>query len=87
MNKSELKPLEVNGITAVTLGTLLWLTSFVVLIFSRKWLIENGHENWIWISASGLALGIMGIRYAKNRVKRIAFENVPDQSQLIQDFE
>lgn len=87
MNKSELKPLEVNGITAVTLGTLLWLTSFVVLIFSRKWLIEIGHENWIWIAASGFALGLLGYRYTTNRAKRIKKATEPNQSDLIHDFE
>jgi hypothetical protein len=87
MNKSELKPLEVNGITAVTLGTLLWLTSFVVLIFSRKWLIEHGHENWIWIAASGFALGLLGYRYTANRSKRIKKATEPNQADLIHDFE
>ena len=87
MNKSQLKPLEVNGITAVTLGTLLWLTSFVVLIISRPWLIENGHENWIWIAVSGFVLGLLGYRYTTNRVKRIKKASQPNQAELIQDFE
>lgn len=87
MNKSELKPLEVNGITAVTLGTFLWLTSFIVLLLSRDWLIENGRENWMWISASGFVLGLLGYRYTTNRVKRIKKANEPNQSELIHDFE
>ena len=87
MNKSELKPLEVNGITAVTLGTLLWLTSFVLLIFTRKWLIENGHENWIWIAASGFVLGLLGYRYTTNRAKRFKKATEPNQADLIHDFE
>jgi hypothetical protein len=87
MNKSELKPLEVNGITAVTLGTFIWLTSLIVLLLSRNWLIENRHENWIWISASGFVLGLIGYRYTTNRVKRIKKSSAPNQSELIHDFE
>ena len=97
-NRPELKPLEVNGITAVTLGTITWLITLVVLLFARRWLDENSHTHWIWIAASGVALGLLGYRYTTNRAKRLGLirddfifrrfnKREPDQSRLIQDFE
>lgn len=87
MNKSELKPLEVNGITAVTLGTILWTVAFVVLLLAKNWLNQNGHANWIWIAGSGVILGLLGYRYTTNRVRRLAKQSDLNQSQLIHDFE
>ena len=94
----ELKPLEVNGITAVTLGTIIWLIVLIVLLLARNWLDVNSRTHWIWISASGVALGLLGYRYTANRVKRLGLsrddfifrkfdKREPDQSRLIQDFE
>jgi uncharacterized membrane protein len=87
MVKKELKPLEVNGITAVTIGTFLWLIALIVLLSKRTWLIQNNHENWTYIAASGMTLGLLGYRYTTNRLKRIKSTKDPDQSSLIHDFE
>lgn len=96
---SVLKPLEVNGITAVTLGTIAWAIALIVLLFSKNWLAETGRTHWIWIAVSGVGLGLLGIRYTTNRVKRLGLEREPlvlnpfkknkepDQTRLIQDFE
>jgi hypothetical protein len=94
----ELKPLEVNGITAVTLGTIIWLLVLVVLLLARNWLDENSRTHWIWIAGSGVVLGLLGYRYTTNRVKRLGLsrddfifrkfdKREPDQYRLIQDFE
>ena len=87
MNKSELKPLEVNGITAVTIGTILWSLSLVGLLASRSWLTQEGRTDWIWIALSGVCLGILGYRYTTNRVKRMQSKFDDEQSSLIHDFE
>jgi len=97
-NRPELKPLEVNGITAVTLGTTTWLIALIVLLLARSWLDENSRNHWIWIATSGVVLGLLGYRYTTNRVKRLGLvrddfifrrfnKREPDQSRLIQDFE
>ena len=94
----ELKPLEVNGITAVTLGTIIWLIVLIVLLLARNWLDANSRTHWIWIAASGVFLGLLGYRYTTNRVKHLGLvrkdfifrkfnKREPDQSRLIQDFE
>ena len=96
-DKTSLKPLEVNGITAVTVGTLAWTITLIVLLFSRSWLIETNRTHWIWISVSGIILGLLGYRYSTRRAKRLGltyskklYASKPkesDQSQLVQDFE
>jgi hypothetical protein len=92
-----LKPLEVNGITAVTVGTLAWTITLIVLFFSRSWLTETERTHWIWIAVSGIILGLFGYRYSTRRAKRLGLSystklfasktKEPDQSQLVQDFE
>ena len=96
-DKTSLKPLEVNGITAVTVGTLTWTITLIVLLFSRSWLTETERTHWIWISVSGIILGLLGYRYSTRRAKRLGLtystrlfgskSKEPDQSQLVQDFE
>lgn len=97
-SEKELVPLEVNGITAVTIGTIFWAISLVILVLLQDWLRQNDRLHWIWISVSGIVLGLLGYRYTTNRVKRLGLnrdknffdrfkKTEPDQSQLIQDFE
>jgi hypothetical protein len=96
-DKTSLKPLEVNGITAVTVGTLAWTITLIVLLFSRSWLSETERTHWIWIAVSGIILGLLGYRYSTRRAKRLGLSystklfasktKEPDQSQLVQDFE
>lgn len=97
-SKTELKPLEVNGITAVTLGTFFWAISLVILVLSQEWLSHNDRLHWIWISVSGIVLGLLGYRYTTNRVIRLElnrsqnFFETPkkaesDQAKFIHDFE
>ncbi len=70
--KGELKPLEVNGITAVTFGTLIFLMATMAMVVFRDRLVESGHENWIAIGASGVVLGLLGQRYTRRRLIRMA---------------
>lgn len=74
MKKFELKPLEVNGITAVTIGTLIWLITFFAFIFSKRLLVNQGHEDWVQIAGLGFVLGLIGIRYTIRRHKKLLSE-------------
>ena len=67
----ELMPLEVNGITAVTIGTGIWSVATLVMVLMRDQLEASGRGNWIAIGVCGIILGLLGMRYTKRRVARI----------------
>ena len=67
-----LEPLEVNGITAVIVGTIVWTVATVIMILMRDQLEASGRGNWVWICACGVLLGLLGIRYTRRRAARIA---------------
>lgn len=67
----ELMPLEVNGITAVTIGTGIWSIATLVMVLMRDQLEASGRGNWVAIGVCGIILGLLGMRYTKRRVARI----------------
>ena len=69
--KKELAPLEVNGITAVTIGTVIWSVATLIMVLMRNQLEEAGRSNWIAIGVAGIILGLLGMRYTKRRAARI----------------
>ncbi|MGA0002594.1 MAG: DUF2530 domain-containing protein [Candidatus Nanopelagicales bacterium] len=71
----ELAPLEVNGITAVTVGTGVWSVATLVMVLMRDQLETSGRGNWIAIGVCGIILGLLGMRYTKRRAARIERAN------------
>ena len=69
--KKELAPLEVNGITAVTIGTGIWSVATLIMVLMRDQLEASGRGNWIEIGVCGIILGLLGMRYTKRRAARI----------------
>ena len=69
--KKQLTPLEVNGITAVTIGTGIWSVATLIMVLMRDQLEASGRNNWIAIGVCGIILGLLGMRYTKRRVARI----------------
>jgi hypothetical protein len=69
--KNELKPLEINGITAVTLGTGIWAVATLVMVLIRDQLEASGRGDWVAIGVCGIILGLLGMRYTKRRAARI----------------
>jgi len=69
--KQELKPLEVNGITAVTVGTVIWSVATLIMVLMRNQLEVAGRDNWIAIGVAGIVLGLLGMRYTKRRAARV----------------
>ena len=74
-SKTELTPLEVNGITAVTIGTGLWSISTLIMVLMRDQLEAAGRGNWIAIGVCGIILGLLGMRYTKRRAARMERAN------------
>jgi hypothetical protein len=67
----ELTPLEVDGVTAVTAGTVIWSVATLIMVLMREQLENDGRGNWIAIGVAGIVLGLLGMRYTKRRVARI----------------
>jgi hypothetical protein len=76
--KKQLTPLEVNGITAVTIGTGIWSVATLIMVLMRDQLEASGRNNWISIGVCGIILGLLGMRYTKRRAARI--EQAKDSS-------
>jgi hypothetical protein len=76
--KKQLAPLEVNGITAVTIGTGIWSVATLIMVLMRDQLEASGRSNWISIGVCGIILGLLGMRYTKRRAARI--EQAKDSS-------
>lgn len=70
-SRNELMPLEVNGITAVTIGTGVWSVATLIMVLMRDQLEASGRDSWIAIGVCGIILGLLGIRYTKRRAARI----------------
>ena len=76
--KKQHTPLEVNGITAVTIGTGIWSVATLIMVLMRDQLEASGRNNWIAIGVCGIILGLLGMRYTKRRAARI--EQAKDSS-------
>ena len=66
----EVEPLDVSGVRTVTVGTVLFLLAFLVLLACRGWLEEHEREWWLWTAATGVGLGLFGIGYCRRRARR-----------------
>ncbi len=59
--------MDVDGVAATTIGTILWAIAFVILLSFRGRLEAAGHGQWIWICLAGAGLGLWGIAYCRHR--------------------
>lgn len=71
ITNSQLEPLNVTGVTTVTIGTVIWAVAAIILFAIRDSLSAE-QQDWPWIALAGFVLGLMGIRYTKRRVIRLA---------------
>ncbi len=63
-------PLDVDGLAVVTVGTVIFALTSVVLAIGYDWLAAHGHGSWLQISVAGFALGLIGLAYCWNRRRR-----------------
>lgn len=66
------KPVDVDGVQSVLVGTVLWVVAFVVLLFFRDELAESGRTWWLWTALAGAGLGLIGFEYTRRRRDAIA---------------
>ncbi len=59
-------PLDVDGVSAMTFGTVLWVVALLVLLLSgTRPSADNGW--WLWVCLAGAGIGVVGIIYSRRR--------------------
>jgi hypothetical protein len=66
------RPLDVDGVRTIAVGTVLWAITFVVLALFRDNLDAQGVGWWLWTCLAGVGLGLLGLEYTRKRRDAIA---------------
>lgn len=69
------KPLDVDAVRTVQIGTVLWTVALVVTLVMRDTLQDEGRGWWIWTCAAGVVLGLLGLVITVRRRRRIIAES------------
>jgi len=70
-----LRPLDVDGVRAVTVGTALWAVALVACLVFTSRLRDDGHLWWIATCACGVVLGLAGLAFVLRRRDAIRRSN------------
>lgn len=62
---AEVQPMDLDGVTTMSVGTAIWAIAAVVLFVMRDGTAE--HDTWLWTALAGCVLGIAGIVYCRRR--------------------
>jgi hypothetical protein len=60
-------PLDVDGVGAITYGTIAWVVGVVLCLLMREQLAESGRGWWLWVCVTGAVLGVAGIVFVRRR--------------------
>ena len=63
----ELQAVDVDGVAATTIGTIVWAVAFLILLPFRSDLEADGRGDWLWICLAGIVGGLYGIVYCRRR--------------------
>jgi hypothetical protein len=66
------KPLDIDGVRTVAVGTALWALALVLLLPFRSRLEDAGNGWWLWTCVAGTGLGLLGLEYTRRRRDAIA---------------
>ena len=69
-SESQVRPLDVDGVAAVAVGTVCWIVALIVLLFERSSLGSSGRTWWLWVAVSGALLGCAGLVFLVRRRNR-----------------
>lgn len=64
------EPLDVDGVRAVTVGTVMWAVALVALLPFWSALEDDGRLWWIGTCAVGVLLGLVGLVHLRLRRRR-----------------
>jgi hypothetical protein len=60
-------PVDVDGVGAITYGTVAWAVGVVLCLVFRSRLAESGREWWLWVCVTGALLGVAGLVFVRRR--------------------
>jgi hypothetical protein len=70
IQQAEVPPLDVDGVQAATVGTVLFGLATVVLVLGYDRLRAAGDAWWLGVAVSGLGLGLLSLGYTVIRRRR-----------------
>lgn len=72
------EPLDVDGVSAMATGTIVWAVALVVLLVSgTTFSSDNGW--WLWVCIVGVVIGVVGVGYTRRR--RAVYRAAEEQAQ------
>ncbi|HST86057.1 MAG TPA: DUF2530 domain-containing protein [Kineosporiaceae bacterium] len=66
-----LVPVQFSEFAPIAIGTAIWALLFVVGLFLRPTLADDGRGWWVWSAAAGVGLGLIGYLYLRRRQARL----------------
>jgi hypothetical protein len=63
----EISALDVDGVGAVAVGTVLWTVALVLCLVLRGPLTDAGRGWWTWVCLTGALLGAAGYMFVRRR--------------------
>jgi len=60
-------PLDVDGVTAVSIGCIAFALGFIGCVIFRDQLAANGQQWWMWVCIVGFVLGLGGLAFVVRR--------------------
>ena len=63
----QIAPLDVDGVGAITYGTIAWAIAVVLCLVFRSALVDSGRGWWLWVCVTGAVLGLAGIVFVRRR--------------------
>lgn len=70
--KPDPAPVVTDDRVALLVGIGAWLVALVVMLLFVQPLLDSGRGWWLWASAAGLAIGLIGLLYTHSRQSRAA---------------
>ena len=65
--RAPIEPVDVDGVGAITYGTIAWAVGVVVCLLLRQQLADAGRGWWLWVCVAGALLGVAGIWFVRRR--------------------
>ena len=70
IQQAEVAPLDVDGVQAATVGTVIFAVATVIMVITYDRLVAADDGWWLGVAASGLGLGLISLAYTISRRRR-----------------